>query len=130
MTLWQQLLMWSGAVLWAVLALGIALAVITRLIKGPQAPQPKPFNPGDYTWVYDPSGQKPPVRVPNAFKDRAMRLLMAADAKELNDTINGQYTNIYTVPAANIRAAMMIAQQEPDIEMAMATWLANYIQIK
>lgn len=128
MTWWQNILLVSGGVAWAFIALA-ALLIIVNVIRikrqlGGEL-QEKPFDITQYTWIHTEDGSKPPVRVPKDLTKRAIELMDRDSSEKFAEDIQ---PTTYTVPSGNIRAAMIIAQQEPDLEVAMATWLANYIR--
>ena len=136
---WQTVLMWSGGVAWAIIVLATLLAFLgswqmKRMTLDDIDPEfaledleHEAFDHGDYTWVYTQDGSKPPIRVPNELAQRAADLMNRDSSQDFMDKTPPL---VFTVPIPVIRAAMLIAQEEPDIEVALATWMANHIRFR
>lgn len=125
---WQLVLLYSGGVFWFLVGLSTLLIVLARRgIAQETQDALEEFDLEEYTWVYQPDGSKPPVRVPKDLTSRAIELMNAKSAKEFYEE---SPPVIFTVNTPTIRAAMEIAQEEPDIEIALATWMANFIKVR
>jgi hypothetical protein len=79
--------------------------------------------PDEWGWIVDFGGTGQPLWVPLDEMDTAMHILnqeTEADKEEMQ----GQQWQ-WVVNAMAIRQAMAIAQQEPNLEMAFLTWMAQ-----
>lgn len=130
---WQTALMVSGGVAWAIITLATLLAYLGHLtmkrfeVGVEDLDEELPYDPSNYTWVYTEQGTKPPIRVPNDLAPRAAELMNRDSAEKFEEEI-GQV--IFTVPVSVIRAAMQIAREEPDIEVALLEWMSNHIRFR
>lgn len=126
---WQTALMWTGGVFLALAALSTLLALWARhrIGKDFDGLEAGPIDLTEYMWIYMDDGSKPPVRVPKDLADRAIELM---DAKTPEEMFEENPPMVFTLPVGAVRAAMQIAQEEPDVEIALATWMANHIKMR
>lgn len=85
------------------------------------------FRDKDYMWVHNASGEVPPIRVPIDLEQKALVMMRDEDADELMEKVN-PWT--YSVELQDIRSAMLIAREEPDIEYAMMMWLGHAVNLE
>ena len=82
------------------------------------------WNPDDWTWLVDmadPTGL--PMYVPDDVADQALLVLATETMEELQSLKAQQWK--WVVDAQAVRGIMYIAQQEPNIELALLTWVAQ-----
>lgn len=102
------------------------IVLVLLLLKSWRKKQPDKFADENHTWVYNQSGVVPPMRVPLDLEQEALVMFRDEDAESLNAKLN-PWT--YEVSLQNIRTAMIIAREEPDIEIAMMMWLGNTVTL-
>jgi len=83
------------------------------------------WDPDDWGWVVDldDEGNGLPLYVPDDMAQRAVDVLNAETVEQLRDLKAEQWR--WTINAMSMRQAMHIAQQEPNLEIALWTWVAQ-----
>lgn len=79
--------------------------------------------PLPWGWIFDPEGPGQPFYVPIDLIQEAIEVLSQETIQEAQKMAADQWRWVLT--PMGIRQAMAIAQEEPDIEMAFLTWVAQ-----